>query len=164
MTIDFISACLFVKNIKVSRRFYEEFLEQKVEIDHGLCVRYKGGFSIWQMSHAYKSIYKDCVNFDSQTDCRQLELYFEVTDLEGIHKRMSELKMEFIHDIQEQSWGQRVFRVYDPDRNIVELSEPINTVIKRLYCEGMTIEEVSKKTSIQLNLVQDVLLKEGIKF
>ena len=44
MAIKFCSSVLLVNNIKASREFYEEMLNQKSEIDHGECIGFVGGF------------------------------------------------------------------------------------------------------------------------
>lgn len=164
MKAKYISACLFVKNIKVSRKFYEEILEQKVHTDNGLFIRFEDGLSIWQVNHALHNIYDKKAGCDMPSqEGKQFELNFETEDLDGIYKRIVKSGMEFIHTIREQPWGQRVFRLYDPDGHIVELAEPIEKVMIRLYGEGMAIEEISKKTSTLVSIVQDTLQKGGIK-
>src|SRR5690606_31206933 len=57
--------------------------------------------------------------------CRNVLLYFETSDLEGLYKSLKD-KVEIIHKIEKQEWGQKVFRFYDPDRHIVEFGEPEN--------------------------------------
>jgi uncharacterized glyoxalase superfamily protein PhnB len=34
-------------------------------------------------------------------------------------------RVDLIHPIVEQAWGQRVFRFYDPDGHAVEVGEPL---------------------------------------
>ena len=63
-------------------------------------------------------------------------------------------KFEFVHDMIEQPWGQRVFRIYDPDKHMVEIGEPMTAVIKRYLKQGMTPDEVAKRTSMSLDIVQ----------
>ncbi|HEX2925128.1 MAG TPA: VOC family protein [Ruminiclostridium sp.] len=164
MNAKYLSACLFVRNIRASRKFYEEVLEQKVETDNGLFIRFADGLSIWQVNHALRSIYEKKAGCDMPSqEVKQFELNFETDDLDGIYKRIAESGVEFIHAIHEQPWGQRVFRLYDPDGHIVEFAEPIDKVMIRLFGEGMAIEEISKKTSTPVFTVEDTLLRHGIK-
>ncbi len=51
-------------------------------------------------------------------------------------------------------WGQRDIRVYDPDKHIVEIAENMNTVIKRFFSQGMSAEEVAKRTMFPLDVVK----------
>ena len=44
MNIRFQTALLFVKDVTVSRAFYEKYLQQKVEYDFGKDVVFHGGF------------------------------------------------------------------------------------------------------------------------
>ena len=66
----------------------------------------------------------------------------ETDEIDDVFKKLSANGMEFVHGIVEQPWGSRAFRVYDPDRNIVELAEPMDSVAIRLFQSGITMEEV----------------------
>ena len=59
----------------------------------------------------------------------------------------------------EQPWGQRVFRIYDPDKHMVELGEPMTAVIKRYLNQGMTPIEVAKRMSMPFEIVQTVVIE-----
>ena len=48
MDIRYVSAVLFVKDIAVSRRFYEGIFEQKVDTDFGKNVGYTSGLALWE--------------------------------------------------------------------------------------------------------------------
>jgi hypothetical protein len=58
--------------------------------------------------------------------------------------------------LREQPWGQRVFRVYDPDGHIVEIGEPMPVVIQRFLAQGMSAEEAAERTSMPLEIVQKI--------
>ncbi|WP_256702567.1 hypothetical protein [Paenibacillus sp. P32E] len=74
-----------------------------------------------------------------------------------MYKKLKDQQIEFIYDIFEQPWGQRVVRVYDPDKYIIELGEPMNVVIKRHYEAGMTLEEVAGRSSTPISIVKNVI-------
>jgi hypothetical protein len=57
----------------------------------------------------------------------------------------------FIHDIQEQPWGQRVMRLYDPDGNVLEIGETMESTAWRLYQQGLSIEGVREKPACPRN-------------
>jgi catechol 2,3-dioxygenase-like lactoylglutathione lyase family enzyme len=82
-----------------------------------------------------------------------VELYFETDDVEGARDLLRRRGVRFVHDIFEQPWGQRVFRVYDPDMYIVEFGEPIEAVIKRSLSQGMSVEDTAARTSMPLDIV-----------
>lgn len=157
--IKFISSVLFVKDIAVSRKFYEEILDQQIEIDYGVNIGYIGGFSIWRKDIAHQNIFRDSKAEIELTGNggKHIELYFEVEYIDEIYKKLKDQQIKFVHDIFEQPWGQRVIRVYDPDKYIIELGEPMNVVIKRYYETGMTLEEVAEKSSTPIHIVRNVI-------
>jgi hypothetical protein len=61
-----------------------------------------------------------------------------------------------VHPLREHPWGQCVFRVYDPDGHIVEIGEPMPIVIQRFLAQGLSLEAVSEKTSMPLEIVQQI--------
>jgi catechol 2,3-dioxygenase-like lactoylglutathione lyase family enzyme len=156
MSINYVSSVLFVKDMKTSRRFYEGVLGQEVELDHGECVVYKHGFSLWLKEYAHNIIFKCPDDHHAPEKYDAIELYFETDDIIAVHGRILKHGARSVHDIEEQPWGQRVFRAYDPDGYIVEFAEPMVTVIKRFLAQGMSVEEASKRTSMPLDIVCQV--------
>ena len=154
MTVRFCSAVMLVNNIKASREFYEGILNQTVEIDHGECIGFVGGLAIWQIEYAYKIMAKDFPSGLSGNENGRSELYFESDDLDDIYKKLTNKKVEFMHAIIEQPWGQRGFRIYDPDKHLIEIAEPMTTVIKRYLSQGMTPVEAAKRTFMPIEIVQ----------
>jgi predicted enzyme related to lactoylglutathione lyase len=158
VNVKFCSSVLFVEDIKVSRQFYEEFLNQKVEIDYGTNIGFVGGFAIWKKEGAYKNIFGDApIRITTENKEHELELYFETEDIDEVYEKLGGNNVEVIHEMFEQPWGQRGFRVYDPDRYIVEIGEPMDSVIKRFFNSGMTVEEVSKRAHTPLEVVKKVV-------
>lgn len=161
MGIQFNSSVLIVKDIGVSRKFYEELLEQKVEIDYGANVAFSGGFAIWRVDVAYKNMFRNSLNHEVLSDkCHQFELYFETDNIDEVYMKLINNGTIMLHDMLEQPWGQRVFRVYDPDNYIVEIGEQMNAVIKRFFKAGLTAEQVSKRTSTPLDIVENIIKGE----
>lgn len=154
MAVKFCSSVLLVNNIKTSREFYENMLNQAVEVDYGECIGFVGGFAIWQIEHAYEIMAKDFSNTLSGNGVGLFELYFESDDLDAMHKKLTDEKVEFVHDMIEQPWGQRVFRIYDPDKHMVEMGEPMTAVINRYLNQGLAAVEVAKRTLMPLEIVQ----------
>ncbi len=161
MSIKFQSSVIFVKDIEASRRFYEELLEQQVEMDFGPNVGFVGGFAIWQVEHAYQMLFGHAPEDDRQLGRENLELYFESEELDTVSARLSEASVQFVHPIREQPWGQRVFRVYDPDGHTVEIGEPMPVVIQRFLSQGMSAEEVAERTFMPLEIVQQIAGSEN---
>ncbi|WP_279379339.1 VOC family protein [Methanosarcina mazei] len=86
------------------------------------------------------------------------ELYFEEEDLDSFLKKLKEMNsIEYVHELKEQPWGQRVIRFYDPDMHIIEVGEPMESVVKRLLSEGLPVEETSKRTLMPEEFVRQFL-------
>ena len=73
-----------------------------------------------------------------------------------LKRRLLEAGVEYVHPLREHPWGQRVFRVYDPDGHIVEVGEPMSEVIARLLGEGKSVEAVAEQTAMPLEMVEQV--------
>ena len=61
--------------------------------------------------------------------------------------------IEYLGDLIEHSWGQRVIRFYDLDGHIIEVGEDMKMVVNRFLISGMTMEEVKKELIIKFNIV-----------
>ena len=156
MSITFQSSVIFVKDIKASRHFYEDLLGQEVLMDFGPNVGFVGGFAIWQVDHAYEMIFGKPSDETSQLGRGNLEVYFETDDLDAAWARLSGADVEFVHPLREHPWGQRGFRSCDPDGHIVELAEPMPAVIRRFLAQGMSAEEIAKRTFMPVEVVQQI--------
>jgi uncharacterized glyoxalase superfamily protein PhnB len=154
--IKYVSSLLFVSDVNLSRNFYENILCQKVALDHGECVTFSAGFAIMLKDYAHGIIFKGQPSGPSSGQNTGVELYFETDDIVGVRDSLRERNVRFIHDIVEQPWGQRVFRVYDPDMYIVEFGEPMEIVIKRFIKQGLSAEETAARTSMPLDIVRQV--------
>ena len=145
---------IFVKDMAISRRFYEQLLGQEVAMDHGLNVGYKSGLALWQQDYALSVIHGKPVNLERGND---LEIYFESETIDEMYAAVRSAGAPLVHEIREQPWGQRVFRFYDPDNIVIEIGEPMDALVKRLNQEGMTGEEIEKKTTLPLEIVRALL-------
>jgi len=143
----FICPLIVVRDIEVSRAFYEKVLDQKVGLDLGENVSFEGGFAIDLRSHFSDLIGVD--EIDIVQGSKNAELYFEEDDLDAFLERLKEMdSVEYVHELIEQPWGQRAIRLYDPDRHIVEVGEPMESVVKRFLGRGFSVEETAQRTSM----------------
>ena len=156
MNIRYQSSVLFVRDVEASRRFYEGLLDQEVSLDHGACVGFAGGFSIWQAAYGHQVVFDEPLNDEEPLGRGNCELYFETGDLDAAWERLTGAGAVPVHPVKEQPWGQRVLRVYDPDGHIVELGEPMAVVIRRFLDRGMAVEAVAERTSMPLAIVRDI--------
>jgi catechol 2,3-dioxygenase-like lactoylglutathione lyase family enzyme len=153
MEIKLVSSVLFVKDIQVSRHFYETVLGQKVLMDHGPNVGFEGGFAIWQAEHAHQMVFGS----PQEKGKACSELYFESPQLDEVLTNLETCGVKWIHPLREQPWGQRVVRFYDPDDHIIEIGEPMPSVILRYARQGMSAEQIAGRTFMPREIVDQIL-------
>lgn len=86
------------------------------------------GFSIWQTDHATKIVLGPAAAGFQKRAASSLpgfEIYFESPQLDEAWSKLSAASVTVVHPIRKEPWGQRVFRVRDPDGHIVEVAEPL---------------------------------------
>ncbi len=64
--------------------------------------------------------------------------------------------IEYVHQMIEHSWGQRVVRFYDPDKHIIEVGENMKVVCRRFLGCGMTPEQAAKRMDVTMKLSMPV--------
>ena len=161
MKINYICPLIAVQDIEKSRKFYEEVLNQEVEIDHGANVSFKAGFAIHDAGH-YQELIGESSPIKTDLEKNFMELYFESENLDEIQEKLDSLNCKFLHRMREQPWGQRVMRFYDPDGYIIEVGEPLEFVVRRFASQGFSTEEISEKSSMPVEFVRMVLEQEFI--
>lgn len=154
MQIRYVCPLITVKDIEKSKEFYENVLKQEIELDLGENVAFKGGFAIHDVEH-FQNLTGKSLSKNVSKDF--MEFYFELNEIEELESKLESLNIEFVHKIQEQPWGQRVMRFYDPDNYIIEVGEPLEFVVKRFAACGFSLEEISEKSSMPVEFVKIVL-------
>jgi len=150
-------ACvLLVRDIEKSKHFYNTILGQEILMDFGRNVGFKGGLAIWDRDYALNLIFEEEAK-DTLVGANNFEVYFETKDLDNLYKRLVNEKVKVIHAIREHPWGQRAFRIYDPDNHVIEFAESMESVVERLHSEGLGIEEISKKSMMPIDFIKMVL-------
>lgn len=112
---------IVVDDIERSKAFYKELFGMDVIRDFGGNVILTGGLVLQERSIWEKFIEKN-VNYGGHDG----ELYFEESDLEGFQTKLDNCSqpIEYVNRPMTHSWGQRVIRIYDPDKHIIEIGEP----------------------------------------
>ena len=147
---------LLAENVAKSREFYENLLGQSVELDiNGINVAFNGGLTLWQKEYAHNLMFSKV--FESPSDKRDLEIYFEITEVEECFAKLEAAGVKFMHPIVTAPWQQRGFRAYDPDGFIVEISESMPDVIIRLHKSGMQQQEIVEKTMMPQEVVSAII-------
>lgn len=155
MPITFEGPAVLVQNMSISRTFYENVLQQEVLADYGPNVAYKGGFSLWLADHACPLLRKPLPTSPLGRD--NFELYFEFDDPDSAYAAAVSADADILHEVIEQPWAQRCFRMHDPDGHIVEVGEPLPSLIDRLMRDGLSPEQVCKRTHLPMEYVQMVI-------
>lgn len=140
---------LAVQDIAASKHFYQEVLGQRPLMDMGTHVTFEG-FSLQQG-------YAELIGVQADRACvphNSFQLYFEVEDLDAVHAALQGTSgLQWVHEIKEYPWGQRDFRVYDPDGHIVEIAEDMGVVVKRFLGQGMSAQAVAERTMFPIAFV-----------
>jgi catechol 2,3-dioxygenase-like lactoylglutathione lyase family enzyme len=151
------STALFVKNIEVSKDFYINILQLLVEKDFGKNVIFKSGFTIWEIRTGH--VIPALLDYAKITDpsVNRFELYFETDNLTQTFNDLKRKSVCFLHEIHEEIWGQRTIRFFDPDNHLIEVGETFKKFVCRFFDQGLTIEEISKRTHIPVEEVKQLI-------
>lgn len=153
MPISFEGPAIMVTDIDISRAFYTNILDQEVLADHGPHVAFKTGFFIWQANHATEVVFSGKQPCPAQLGQNNFELYFESPELDETWAKVEKNWKDIIHPILVAPWGQRGFRLHDPDKHIIEIGEPLPILIRRLLDTGLSPDEITNQTSLPIEFV-----------
>ncbi len=151
--MNYVSTLLAVNDINASKQFYKEVLGLEVIADFGANITLTGGIALQTLDTWTDFIHKpkDDITFGHQAT----ELYFEEDNfdlfLSHLNKRSD---INYVHPLQEHSWGQRVIRFYDLDRHIIEVGENMVVVVKRFVTNGLSSEETAIRMDVPLDYIK----------
>ena len=148
-----LGTLIAVRDIEKSKRFYCDFLDQKVLSDFGANIVLDGGVFL-QTSETWQAFIKkseDEILFENNAS----EIYFEVEDIDLFMNKLDTCdSIRFVHPLIEHDWGQRVVRFYDPDGHIIEVGENIEMVVRRFIKSGLS----TKETAIRMDVPEDFII------
>jgi catechol 2,3-dioxygenase-like lactoylglutathione lyase family enzyme len=150
------ASVFFVENIQNAKHFYSEVLGQKIVYDFGANVTFEGGLSLWEKAYALNVIFEG-KGKQIPVGANNSEIYFECSNIEAFYERLVKEQVRVIHPVMEHPWGQRGFRVYDPDNHILEFGEPMSDTVLRLHKQGLSDAEVAKKSMMPPEFIRSVL-------
>ena len=131
-----------VADINVARKFYEDLFGLEVFQDYGRNIAFTCGLALQQDFDWLVDLPKEKVLKKSNN----AEIVFEEQNFDGFLSKLKEYPdIEYLGEVIEHSWGQRVIWFYDLDGHIIEVGEDMKMVVKRFLDSGMTMEEVSVK-------------------
>lgn len=146
--------CIAVKDVNISKNFYQDLFGLEVFQDYGINVSF-GGLSLQQDFDWLLDIPKENII----NSPHNMELYFEEDDFDNFIIKLNQRNdIKYISNgIKEATWGQRSIRFYDLDGHIIEVGENLQIVVKNFLCSGMTIEETSKRMDISITDLEKLL-------
>ena len=131
-----------VVDINTARKFYEDLFGLEVFQDYGRNIAFTCGLALQQDFDWLVNLPKEKILKKSNN----AEIVFEEQNFDGFLNKLKEYPdIEYLGEVIEHSWGQRVIRFYDLDGHIIEVDEDMKMVIKRFLSSGMTMEEISVK-------------------
>lgn len=141
------SMVIAVADMNTARNFYEELFGLTVFQDYGINISFTCGLSLQQDFHWLVGLPKENVLKKSNN----IEICFEEEDFDSFLNKLKKYpNIEYLGDVIEHNWGQRVIRFYDLDGHIIEVGEDMKMVINRFLASGMTMEEVSAKMDVSI--------------
>lgn len=140
---------LVVSDMGRSVEFYKKVLGLHVIMDFGASKTLTGGLVLQTLKTWQEFIGTDDVSFGSNNS----EIYFEEDSFDEFAAHLKTCEVEYVHPVKEHSWGQRVVRIYDPDRHIIEIGENIKVVCKRFLDRGMSPEQVAERMDVPVEFV-----------
>ena len=137
-----VCTLISVADINASRKFYEDLFGLEVFQDYGKNIAFTCGLALQQDFDWLVDLPKEKVLKKSNN----AEIVFEEQDFDGFLNKLKEYpNIEYLGEVIEHSWGQRVIRFYDLDGHIIEVGEDMKMVIKRFLASGMNMEEIAVK-------------------
>ena len=131
-----------VADINAAKNFYEDLFRLEVFQDYGRNIAFTCGLALQQDFDWLVNLPKEKVLNKSNN----AEIVFEEQDFDGFLNKLKEYPdIEYLGEVLEHSWGQRVIRFYDLDGHIIEVGEDMKMVIKRFLASGMNMEEIAVK-------------------
>lgn len=143
---------IVVKDMEKSKEFYRDVLGLRVISDLGANAVLTGGLAL-QTEKSWKVFTGKEVSFHGNDS----EIYFEEDNFDDFIEKLKKHEIEYVHQVKEHRWGQRVVRFYDPDMHIIEVGENMKIVCKRFADSGMTIEEIAERMDVPVKMVNAYL-------
>jgi lactoylglutathione lyase len=155
--VKYQSAVLFVRDIAAAKRFYMDLLGMEIDLDFGTNVGLKGGLTLWQLDPGQVLPRRLGMEATLDRKTNRFELYFEATDTGAVLAKLKASGAEFLHEMEEEPYGQITMRVFDPDRHLIEIGETMKAMVRRMHAGGLTPEQVAQKSAIPLGKVMEYL-------
>lgn len=113
---------LVVTDLKRAVAFYKDLFGLQVIVSQEGNVMMSEGLVLQEAS-----IWKESIGKELYAKNHMIELYFEEWDIENFVKKLeaSEYEIEYVTELIEFNWGQKMVRFYDLDGNLIEVRTPV---------------------------------------
>ena len=113
---------IVVNDMDRAINFYKEMFGLQVILNQDGNVIMSEGLVLQDANIWQQFLDKELISKNNMT-----ELYFEEVDIEGFVKKLNEsdYEIEYVNELMEHSWGQKVVRFYDLDGNLIEVGTPM---------------------------------------
>ena len=109
---------LVVEDIEVSKKFYTELFGLMVKVDFGKNVMLTEGLVLQE-----RDVWESALGKEVALGGHDAELYFEESDMDSFLERLADV--EILNPCVVDGNGQRVVRLYDPDKHVIEVKEVV---------------------------------------
>lgn len=142
-----------VEDMEKSKAFYKELFGLEVVTDFGENVVLTEGLVLQE-----RKLWETFLEKKVHAGGNDAELYFEENDIDAFLEKLekSSFSIEYLNKCKEHDWGQRVIRIYDPDRHVIEIGESMEYVARRYLKAGMTTAQVAEKTQMPIPLIEEI--------
>ncbi len=131
-----------VSDIEAAKKLYEDLFGLEIYQDYGINISFTCGLALQQNFDWLVNLPKEKVLKKSNN----VEIVFETSNFDEFLMKLKEYpNIEYLGEVIEHTWGQRVIRFYDLDGHMIEVGEDMKMVIQRFLSTGMTMEEISSK-------------------
>lgn len=113
---------IVVDDIEKSKKYYHDLFGLDVVLDNEGNMILTEGLVLQD-----KKIWENFLDKDIKGRNNSSELYFEEANIEKFVEKLERLypETEYVNDLMEHSWGQKVIRFYDLDGNLIEVGTPM---------------------------------------
>lgn len=159
--MEYKGVCISVKDVKLSKKFYQDLFGLKVFQDYGANVSFYGGLSIQERFSEIIGVEESSI----VNKPHNMELYFEVIDFDSFIDTLSGHSNVVYLDknVKVAPWGQRSIKFYDLDNHLIEVGENLCSVIDRFLKSGLTLDEISKRMDMSIEDLKTLLGVNNIK-
>lgn len=113
---------IVVNDIEKSKKFYKDLFGLDVVLDNNGNVILTEGLVLQDAA-----VWKEFVTKEVSHKNNASELFFEEKDMDAFVEKLENYGelIQYVTELTECSWGQKMVRFYDPDGNLIEVRNPI---------------------------------------